>query len=63
MFIFFQMHFPFRNLYLGKMPTKLGEKMGKFWDRKWPKFGPIMGLKNHCSEGPKYLAIWMAGFV
>jgi hypothetical protein len=37
------MHFPFRNLYLGKMPTKLG-KNGQFWGGEmaeiWPQNGP-----------------------
>jgi hypothetical protein len=41
----FHMHFPFRNLYLGKMPTKL-EKNWQIWEGKGPKFGPRMGLKK-----------------
>jgi hypothetical protein len=39
------MHIPFRNLYLGIIPTKLG-KMGNFGEGKGPKFGPRMGLKK-----------------
>jgi hypothetical protein len=46
------MHIPFRNLYLGIIPTKLG-KMGNFREGKEPKFGPRMGHKKSLYYDPR----------